>query len=148
MAATMTLTITKTEPAGCVFFISHSTEIRRSTHRFAGVYHPGYLLFRTQITRISRIPWMINELSWKLIMFLRSSLIIRRSTNLLSTEFRHELKHDVACFTRDCTTQTKRFYRVVSCWRILSTWITMNGPQIIMNAIIYGYLRVIYGHLC
>ena len=39
-------------------------------------------------------------------MFLRSSLIIRRSTNLLSTEFRHELKHDVACFTRDCTVPT------------------------------------------
>ena len=39
-------------------------------------------------------------------MSLRSSLIIKRSTNLLSTEFRRELKHDVACFTRDCTVPT------------------------------------------
>ena len=39
-------------------------------------------------------------------MSLRSSLIVKRSTNLLSTEFRHELKHDVACFTRDCTVPT------------------------------------------
>jgi hypothetical protein len=36
----------------------------------------------------------------------RSSLIIKRSTNLLSTEFRRELKRDVACFTRDCTVPT------------------------------------------
>ena len=39
-------------------------------------------------------------------MVLRSSLIVKRSTNLLSTEFRRELKHDVACFTRDCTVPT------------------------------------------
>ena len=39
-------------------------------------------------------------------MVLRSSLIVKRSANLLSTEFRRELKHDVACFTRDCTVPT------------------------------------------
>ena len=36
----------------------------------------------------------------------RSSFTVKRSTNLLSTEFRRELKRDVACFTRDCTVPT------------------------------------------
>ena len=41
-------------------------------------------------------PRMIHELSWKLIMSLRSSLIVKRSTNLLSTEFRRDYARAIA----------------------------------------------------